>query len=48
MAGKYARYCSAVDTDDTLLIGHMPWKAPQAYAIRLYPGAKKSWFEKYA
>jgi hypothetical protein len=48
MTLKYSRYCSAVDTDDTLLVGHMPWTAPQAYAFRLYPGAKKAWFERYS
>jgi hypothetical protein len=45
---RYLRYCSAMDIDGTALIGHMPWKAPLAYAFRLFPPAKKSWFSRYA
>lgn len=47
-AERYLRYCSAVDTDGTAMIGHMPWKAPFAYAFRLYPSTDKRWFAKYA
>jgi hypothetical protein len=46
---RYLRYCSAIDPiDETLLIGHQPWKGPQAYAVRIFPAAKKSWFGKYS
>ena len=45
---RYLRYCSAIDpTDETLLIGHQPWIGPEAYAVRVFPAAKKSWFKKY-
>lgn len=47
-ARRHQRRCSAVATDGTLLIAHQPWVAPEAYALRLHPGAKKPWFAKYA
>ena len=46
-AGHYAQYCSAIATDDTLEIGHMPWIGPEAYAFRLFPPAKKAWIERF-
>jgi hypothetical protein len=44
---KYLQYCSAIDLENTLLVGHMPWVGPLAYAINLFPPAKESWFEKF-
>lgn len=44
---RYVGYCSAIDTDDTMMIAHRPWEAPLNYFIRLYPGAKRSWFSRY-
>jgi hypothetical protein len=44
---RYLRFCSAVDLDETLMIGHQPWKGPQAYAVRIFPSARKSWFSRY-
>ena len=46
-AAKYARYCASISTDDTLQIAHTPWVAPEAYAIRLFAPAKKSWFQRF-
>ena len=46
---RYLRYCSAVDPiDETIMIGHQPWKGPEAYAFRIFPAAKKNWFSKYS
>jgi hypothetical protein len=45
---RYLRYCSAVDLDGTLMIGHQPWKGPAVYAVRIFPPARKSWFSKYS
>ena len=45
---RYLRYCSAVDPiDETIMIGHQPWKGPEAYAFRIFPAANKNWFSKY-
>ena len=44
---KYLQYCSAIDLENTILIGHMPWVGPAAYAINLFPPAKTSWFGKF-
>jgi hypothetical protein len=46
---RYLRYRSVVDSiDGTISIGHQPWKGPEAYAVRIFPAAKKSWFGKYS
>ncbi len=44
---KYAKFCCAIDTDESLNIAHRPWVAPLNYLIKLYAPAKKSWFTKY-
>jgi hypothetical protein len=44
---RYTRYCSAVDLDETLMIGHQPWKGPEAYSFRIFLPAKKSWLSQY-
>jgi len=45
---RYLHYCSAIDLDGTLMIGHQPWKGPEVYAVRIFPPARKSWFSKYS
>lgn len=42
-AERFAAYCSSVAADGTLHLGHTPWIAPEAYAVRLYPAAKAAW-----
>lgn len=44
---KHLVYCSAIDVDNELLIGHMPWVAPLAYAITIFPPAKKTWLSSF-
>ncbi|MBW3624169.1 MAG: hypothetical protein KY468_12245 [Armatimonadetes bacterium] len=44
---KYLSRCCAVDTNDTLLIGHRPWIAPENYAISVFTPAKKVWVSKF-
>ncbi|MHC1743537.1 MAG: hypothetical protein AB9873_10955 [Syntrophobacteraceae bacterium] len=44
-ARRYLRHCSAIEVDDTVLIGQTRWNGPLAYAFRLYPPAKKTWCE---
>ena len=46
-AARYTRYCSSIATGETLQIGHAPWVAPEAYAFRLFPVAKKAWFQRF-
>lgn len=46
-AARTARYCSSIAPDDTLQVGHQPWVAPEAYAIRLFAPAKKAWFAAF-
>ena len=40
--------CSVIDVDGAINIGHRPWKAPENYAIVLFPGVKPDWFDRYA
>src|SRR5687768_11623790 len=46
-AARWARYCSSIATDDTLQLGHQPWIAPEAYAVRLFTPAKKAWIAAF-
>jgi hypothetical protein len=46
-AGRYARFCSSIAIDDTLQIGHTPWRAPEAYTFSLFVPAKKTWFQRF-
>ena len=48
VAERYLCYCSVFDLDGTALVGHMPWIAPERYAVCVYPPARTSWFAKYA
>jgi len=42
-AADAARHCSSIAIDDTLQLGHQPWVAPEAYAVRFFAPAKKAW-----
>ena len=44
---RSARHCSSITTDDTLQLGHQPWVAPEAYAVRFFAPAKKAWFAAF-
>jgi len=44
---KYTQYCSIIDIDDKIQIGHRPWVAPYNFAITLFPPAKKAWVSKF-
>lgn len=47
IAERYVRYCSLVDPDGVALIGHMPWEFPFAFAVTLFPPAKKAWISRF-
>src|SRR5205807_1908966 len=38
---------SAVDLDETAMIAHQAWTGPESYLIRLFRGARPTWFAKY-
>lgn len=44
---KYLQYCSIIDTDNSIKIGHNPVVAPNNYIVVLYEGVKKSWINKF-
>ncbi len=44
---QYLDRCCAIDTDDSVQLGHMPWVAPLAYAITLFPPAKRAWVNRF-
>lgn len=44
---KYLNYCSIIDVDGKIQMGHRPWVAPYNFAITLFTPAKKSWFSKF-
>jgi hypothetical protein len=46
-AERYAQFCSSISVDGTLQLGHTPWVAPEAYAVRLYVPAKKAWIRGF-
>jgi hypothetical protein len=46
-AKKYLKYCSIIDIDNSIKIGHNPVIAPENYMIVLYEGIIKSWINKF-
>jgi hypothetical protein len=46
-AERYAGFCSLLDPDGVGLIGHMPWTFPFAFAVTLFPPAKKAWISRF-
>ena len=44
---KYLKYCSIIDIDNSIKIGHNPVVALENYIIVLYEGITKSWINKF-
>ena len=44
---NYLKYCSIIDTDNSIKIGHNPIIAPHNYMIVLYEGIVKNWIGKF-
>jgi hypothetical protein len=44
---KYLKYCSIIDIDNSIKIGHNPIVAPENYMIVLFEGITKNWTNKF-
>jgi hypothetical protein len=47
VALRYLKYCSSIESDNTLHIAHKPWLGSGAYAIVLFQPVRKTWIKKF-
>jgi hypothetical protein len=46
-AQRYAHRGTAAELGSTIAIGHQPWRAPEAYAFRLFAPAEAPWLSRF-